>query len=129
MPKFFTPLDQTFSALADPTRRAVLMRLAEGPASVTHLAEPFDMALPSFVQHLRVLEDGGLIVTEKTGRTRVCRINPAAFGQVEDWMAAQRRKWEAQTDRLQAFLEGGHDLADGPRPSPNPERKPGNERT
>jgi DNA-binding transcriptional ArsR family regulator len=125
MPKFLTPLDQTFAALADPTRRAVLRRLAEGPASVTHLAEPFDMALPSFLQHLRVLEEGGLIVTEKTGRRRICRINPAAFGQVEDWMATQRRRWEAQTDRLQAFLEGGHDLADAPKPQPQPRKETG----
>ena len=120
MPKFPTPLDQTFSALADPTRRAVLVRLAEGPASVTVLAAPFDMALPSFVQHIRVLEEGGLIVTEKTGRTRVCRIDPEAFGRVEGWIADQRRKWAAQTDRLQEFLEQGRDLADGPR---HPEEK------
>jgi DNA-binding transcriptional ArsR family regulator len=105
-----------FHALADPTRGAVAARLAEGPATVGTLAAPFDMALPTFLQHLKVLEAGGVIVTEKTGRTRVCRINPAAFGLAEGWLAAQRRKWEAQTDRLQDFLAGGHDLDDGPRP-------------
>lgn len=108
-------LDAAFQALADPTRRAVLVALAGGPQGVTALATPFDMALPTFLKHLRVLEDGGLIATEKIGRTRICRINPARIGVLEDWMAAQRRKWEAQTDRLQAFLEQGRDLADGPR--------------
>lgn len=115
MTNYPTPLAPLFHALADPTRGAVAARLAEGPASVSELAKPFDMALPTFLQHLRVLETGGVIVTEKTGRTRICRINPAAFGVAEGWLSAQRRKWEAQTDRLQAFLEQGHDLADGPR--------------
>lgn len=114
MPKYKTPLDTRFQALADPTRRAVLAHLADGPASVGALATPFGMALPSFMQHLRVLEDGGLIVTEKTGRTRICRINPAAMGDAEAWMAGQRMKWEAQTDGLQAFVEAGRDLDDGP---------------
>lgn len=115
MAKFSAALDDAFQALADPTRRAVLARLADGPATVTALAAPFAMALPSFVRHLRVLEEGGLIVTRKTGRSRTCRINPRAFGPVEAWMADQRRKWAAQTDRLQEFLEQGRDLDDGPR--------------
>jgi DNA-binding transcriptional ArsR family regulator len=112
----YARLAPLFHALADPTRGAVAARLAAGPASVSELAAPFDMALPTFLQHLKVLEAGGVIVTEKTGRRRVCRINPAAFGAAEDWLAAQRHKWEAQADRLQEFLEGGHDLDDGPRP-------------
>lgn len=116
MTKYNAPLDHAFHALADPTRRAVLARLCDGPQAVTLLSQPFAMALPTFVQHLRVLEDSGLIASEKIGRTRICRINRPLFAQVEDWMSAQRRKWEAQTDRLQEFLEQGRDLADGPTP-------------
>lgn len=115
MTKYNAPIDQAFLALADPTRRAVLARLSEGPTSVTTLSEPFRMALPSFVQHLKILEESGLIASDKVGRRRICRVNPAAFVQVEGWMAEQRRKWEAQTDRLQEFLEQGRDLTDGPR--------------
>ena len=114
MTKFSESLSPLFHALADPTRGAVVARLADGPATVSELAEPFDMKLPTFLQHLKVLEAGGVIATKKTGRTRICRINPAAFGRAEAWLAAQRLKWEAQTDRLQEFLEAGHDLADGP---------------
>ncbi len=117
MTNYYARLAPLFHALADPTRGAVAARLAEGPASVSDLAAPFDMALPTFLHHLKVLEAGGVIVTEKTGRTRVCRLNPAAFGAAEGWLAAQRLKWEAQTGRLQEFLEGGHDLDDGSRPA------------
>jgi DNA-binding transcriptional ArsR family regulator len=117
MTNHYDRLAPLFHALADPTRGAVAARLADGPASVSELARPFDMALPTFLQHLKVLEAGGVIVTEKTGRTRLCRINPAAFGAAEDWLSAQRRKWEAQTDRLQEFLEAGHDLDDRPHPT------------
>lgn len=104
-----------FHALADPTRSAVVARLAEGPASAGDLVSPFRMALPTFLQHLKVLEAAGLIVTQKAGRTRVCRISPAGIARAEGWLAAQRAKWQAQTDRLQDFLELGHDLADGPQ--------------
>lgn len=104
-----------FHALADPTRSAVVARLAEGPATAGDLARPFRMALPTFLQHLKVLEAAGLIETQKAGRTRSCRIRPAGLARAEGWLAAQRAKWQAQTDRLQDFLDQGHDLADGPR--------------
>ena len=94
-----------FQALSDPTRRAVLARLMQGPASVSELAEPFDMALPSFLQHLRKLEDGGLIHTEKQGRTRTCYSEAAALAPARDWIADQRRIWETRLDRLEDFLE------------------------
>ncbi len=116
MTNYYARLAPLFHALADPTRGAVVARLAEGQASVGELAAPFDMALPTFLQHLKVLEAAGVIKSEKTGRVRVCRIDPEAFGVAETWLSTQRRKWEAQTDRLQEFLEGGHDLDDGPQP-------------
>lgn len=102
-------LDRTFHALADPTRRAVLTRLTEGPGSVGDLARPFDMALPTFLAHLRVLEEGGLIRTEKRGRVRVCELAEGAFAPVSEWLDAQRRDWEARTDRLAAFVEARAD--------------------
>ncbi len=114
MPKCSAQLDSTFQALADPTRRAVLARLADGPMAVSALAAPFGMALPSFMQHLRMLEDGGLIASEKIGRSRICRIAPDRAAEAERWIAAQRARWTAQTDRLQSFLETGRDLNDGP---------------
>jgi DNA-binding transcriptional ArsR family regulator len=116
MPKYTAPLDSTFQALADPTRRAVLARLADGPLTVSVLAAPFGMALPSFMQHLRMLEDGGLIASEKIGRSRTCRIVPESAAAAEGWIAAQRARWTARTDRLQSFLETGADLDDGPIP-------------
>ena len=103
-------LDTLFQALGDPTRRAMLERLARGPATVTELAAPFDMALPTFLQHLKVLEAGGLIATEKLGRTRFCRLNPGRVEEARDWLHRQREKMEAQTDRLEAFLDRGGDL-------------------
>ena len=110
----FDPLSPAFHALADPTRRAVVARLAKGSATVGELAAPFTMALPTFLQHLKVLEAGGLIETEKQGRTRICRLCPDRVGGVEDWLADRRAEWAAQTDRLQQFLESGADLDDGP---------------
>lgn len=115
MPNHSDPLAPAFLALADPTRRAVLARLALGPASVSDLARPHAMALPSFLQHLRVLEDGGLVASEKHGRTRTCRLNPERIAAVEGWLSAQRRLWETRTDQLEAFLATGGDLA-----APNP---------
>lgn len=110
MANFNDPLSPTFHALADPTRRAVVARLAEGVASVSDLAAPFDMALPTFLQHLKVLEASGLIATEKLGRTRFCRLNPERVEAARDWLHRQREKMEAQTDRLEAFLDRGGDL-------------------
>jgi DNA-binding transcriptional ArsR family regulator len=104
MDQYPTQLDGIFQALADPTRRAVLGRLAAGPASVSDLARPFNMALPSFMKHIRVLEQSGLIRTRKVGRVRTCAIEQASFAAVEAWLSAQRALWEARTDRLEQFV-------------------------
>lgn len=104
MPNQETDLNTMFHALADPTRRAVIQRLANGPASVKKLAEPFDMALPSFLQHLQVLESGGLITSRKIGRTRTCEIRPEELSKAERWFSDQRALWEARLDRLDAYL-------------------------
>jgi len=96
--------DDIFRALSDSTRRKVLERLAKGPASVSELAEPFDMRLPSFVQHLAVLEKSHLVKSTKTGRVRVFRINPQAFKVAEDWLAQQRLLWETRLDQLDDYL-------------------------
>src|SRR5581483_8966275 len=98
-------LDGVFLALADPTRRAVLGRLSSGPASVGELARPFDMALPSFMKHIRLLEDSGWIRTRKQGRVRTCAIEKRALGAAESWLATQRAIWEARFDRLDAWVE------------------------
>jgi DNA-binding transcriptional ArsR family regulator len=97
-------LNDIFQALADPTRRAVLGRLRTGPASVGDLAQPFEMALPSFMQHIRVLESSGWIRTRKEGRVRICTIEDEPMATIEAWLAEQRDVWEARTDRLEAFV-------------------------
>jgi DNA-binding transcriptional ArsR family regulator len=97
-------LDAVFHSLADATRRAVIARLAEGPASVSDLAAPHAMALPSFLKHLRALEAGGIIVTGKQGRVRTCRLRPEAVRLAEAWLGQQRRIWEARFDQLDALL-------------------------
>jgi DNA-binding transcriptional ArsR family regulator len=96
-------LDRAFQALADPTRRAVVARLTSGPASVSELA-PANMALPSFLQHLKMLEQAGLVRSEKQGRVRTCHIEGATLRNVEDWMRQRRREWENRLDRLSEFL-------------------------
>ncbi|TRW97633.1 winged helix-turn-helix transcriptional regulator [Paracoccus sp. M683] len=98
-------LDRIFHALSDPTRRAVIERLRDGGASVSELAQPFDMALPSFLKHLGVLERAGLIESDKQGRTRHCHLADGALVPVSAWMADQRALWEGRTDRLAAFVE------------------------
>ena len=98
-------LDELFQTLANPTRRAVVERLARGPASVSELAEPFDTALPSFLQHLRVLEAGELVDSVKKGRVRTYRLTPRALEPATDWLAAQRSRWERRLDRLDRYLE------------------------
>lgn len=113
MPHHSSPLDLAFHALSDPTRRAVLSRLAEGELPVTALAEPFPMALPSFAQHLKVLEDCGLIATEKRGRSRWCRLEPARFEEAANWMEAERRRWAQRLDRLEAYLDKTEGKDDG----------------
>jgi DNA-binding transcriptional ArsR family regulator len=105
MPHHSTPLDLAFHALSDPTRRAVVSRLVEGELPVTALAEPFDMALPSFAQHLKVLEDCGLIASEKRGRSRWCRLERACFEEAANWMEAERRRWAERLGRLEAYLD------------------------
>jgi DNA-binding transcriptional ArsR family regulator len=97
-------LDQVFQALADPTRRKVIERLVSGPASTSVLAEPFEMALPSFTQHLAVLERAGLVTSTKTGRVRTYRLAPAALDVADGWLADQRRTWERRLDQLDEFL-------------------------
>ncbi|MBR9765109.1 MAG: helix-turn-helix transcriptional regulator [Rhodobacteraceae bacterium] len=105
MPNQTHPVDQMFSALADPTRRAVVQALSQGPATVSQLAAPFAMALPSFTQHLGVLEEAGLITSRRQGRARLCALNGPALRNAEDWLAAHRRQWEARLDRLEAHLQ------------------------
>ncbi|KPB00732.1 ArsR/SmtB family transcription factor [Ahrensia marina] len=104
MPKLDQPIEHTFNALSDPTRRAVIQTLSNGPASVSQLAGSFSMALPSFTQHLGVLENAGLIVSHREGRSRICSLNPAALQNAEDWLASSRRQWEARLDRFEAHL-------------------------
>ena len=104
MPARAPRLDRTFRALADPTRRAVLERLARGPAAVTELARPFDMALPSFTQHLGVLEESGLVRSRKAGRVRTYELAPDGLRAAEQWMARQRALWERRLDQLDALL-------------------------
>jgi DNA-binding transcriptional ArsR family regulator len=99
------PLDHVFQALADPTRRGMIARLSRGPASVSELAEPFDMSLPAVVQHLQVLESCGLVKSEKVGRVRTCRIEPMALTSAEEWLQSQRASWEARLDRLGEYLK------------------------
>ncbi|MEZ4431624.1 MAG: metalloregulator ArsR/SmtB family transcription factor [bacterium] len=99
-----TALNRLFHALADPTRRAMISRLARGPASVGELAEPLSMSLPSVMQHIRVLEDSGLVHTQKSGRVRTCRIDPDRLREAERWLSEQRTLWEGRLDRLDAFL-------------------------
>jgi DNA-binding transcriptional ArsR family regulator len=97
-------LDGIFQALADSTRRAVLGRLGRGPASISELAEPFDMALPSFMKHIHALEESGWIRTRKEGRVRTCAIVRKPFVTVDAWLAEQRALWEGRTDRLELFV-------------------------
>ena len=98
------PIDGIFRALADPTRRQVLERLSSSAASVSELAEPFEMALPSFVQHLSVLESCGLVQSKKTGRVRTYQLAPERLRLAEEWLAGQRTLWERRLDQLDAYL-------------------------
>ncbi|MFZ6720900.1 ArsR/SmtB family transcription factor [Undibacterium sp. Ji49W] len=97
-------LDHLFSALGDTTRRAVLARLCRGPAAVSELAQDFDMALPSFTQHLRVLEDSGLVMSEKNGRVRTYQLAPQALKEAELWLSRQRSDWESRFNQLDEYL-------------------------
>jgi len=98
-------LDLAFQALADPARRAMMDRLAQGPASVSELARPLPMSLPAVMLHLKVLEESGLIKSEKAGRVRTCRIEPQMLSQAERWITERRQMWERNLDRLGVFLD------------------------
>jgi len=100
------PLDLVFQALADPSRRAMVERLCRGPASVSELARPLAMSLPAVVQHLQVLQDSGLVRSEKVGRVRTCQIEPAALRTAEKWIIERRTTWERRLDRLGDYLAG-----------------------
>ena len=113
-------IDAVFKALADPTRRKVIERLVSAPASTSELAEPFQMALPSFLQHLRVLEDAGLVTSTKEGRTRTYRLSPAGLESAQGWLADQRRLWERRLDQLDAFLIDNPSHPDHPDQKDNP---------
>lgn len=109
MEQYHEQLDGLFQALADPTRRAVLGRLGQGPASISELKQPFDMALPSFMKHIHFLEDSGWIVTRKQGRVRTCALEKKAFAAADAWLAEQRAAWQARFDRFDAVVEGMKD--------------------
>jgi DNA-binding transcriptional ArsR family regulator len=98
------PLSQKFAALADPTRRAILARLAKGEASVSELAEPFAMSLPAVSKHLKVLEHAGLITRSREAQWRPCRLEATALRDVDDWLDQYRRQWSETFDRLDVFL-------------------------
>ncbi len=115
-------LDLAFHALSDATRRGIFDRLSQGPASVSELAKPYDSSLAAIHQHVQVLEASGLVVTEKRGRTRECRISSEAVQRVENWLRERRQHWESRFDRLGKLLESGdsavnaassHSLAEG----------------
>ena len=116
MVNYSPQLDRSFHALGDPNRRAMLARLAEGPASVSELARPFAMSMAGVLQHLKVLEGCGLVRTEKAGRVRTCRLEEAALTEVERWIVDRRRTWERRLDRLGELLE--EDRQKGPGAGP-----------
>jgi DNA-binding transcriptional ArsR family regulator len=101
----YSTLDRTFAALSDPTRRDILDRLAQGPATLGELAQPYDMTLPGLMKHVRVLEDAQLVVTEKRGRTRECRLGSEQLDDAAQWIDTYRRRWERRLDRLEGYLE------------------------
>lgn len=100
-----------FHALADPGRRAMLERLSRGPASVSQLAEPLDMTMSAVVQHIAVLEESGLIRSEKIGRVRTCQMQPGALSKAEEWINQQRLEWENRLDRLADYLNATKDAS------------------
>jgi DNA-binding transcriptional ArsR family regulator len=100
VPNQSSTLDQLFQALVDPSRRSMVERLIQGPTSVKELAKPLAMSLPAVMQHLGVLEACGLVRSEKVGRVRTCRIEPAGLRVAEDWLSGQRTTWESRLDRL-----------------------------
>ncbi|MBL8628544.1 MAG: helix-turn-helix transcriptional regulator [Rhodospirillaceae bacterium] len=118
------PLSATFSALADPTRRAILARLALGETSVSELAEPFAMSMPAISKHLKVLEHAGLIARSRDAQWRPCRLEPAAFKTVDAWLDRYRRFWEARFDRLDAYLQNLQAAEAAPQKRTRTKKKP-----
>jgi DNA-binding transcriptional ArsR family regulator len=106
------PLDRVFQALADPSRRGMVDRLSRGPASVSELARPLAMSLAAVLQHLQMLEASGLVRSEKVGRVRTCRIEPAVLGTAEHWISERRTGWERRLDRLGEVLAEQPDQPD-----------------
>jgi DNA-binding transcriptional ArsR family regulator len=106
------PVGEVFQALGDPTRRAMIDRLSQGPATVSELAAPLAISLPAVVQQLHVLEASGLVASEKVGRVRTCRIAPPAMRAAEMWIAERRREWEQRLDRLGDYLAENDDRED-----------------
>ena len=104
MPNRSSDVGVVFHAQAHPTRRAVVARLSRGPASVSELARPFEMAMPSFLQHLRVLETGGLVRTKKVGRVRIVRLSTPPLNQAEKWLSTRRSHWKTRLDQLDDYL-------------------------
>ncbi len=105
MPAVDSTLDRAFHALADPSRRSIVARLSRGPASVSELAAPLAMSLPAVAQHIDVLHQSGLVTSEKVGRVRTCRLEPAPMRTVEQWLGEHRATWERRFDRLGDVLE------------------------
>ena len=105
MVKQLERLDGVFQALADPTRRAIVARLVRGPATVSELAAPLTMSMPAVLQHLRVLQDSGVVRSTKTGRVRTCELEPSALRPAERWIVERRTEWERRLDRLGDFLD------------------------
>lgn len=109
-----SPLDLAFQALSDPGRRAMVERLSVGPASVSELAAPLPMTLSAVVQHLKILEESGLVTSEKVGRVRTCRLEIGAMTTVERWIAERKRFWEQQYDQLEAYLAASENKTEEP---------------
>ncbi len=113
MAKQSEQLNQVFQALADPTRRAVLKRLSRGPVTTLELARPFNMALPSFTQHLNMLEKFGLVKSSKSGRVRTFELAPRRLQAAEDWITDRRKLWEQRLNQLDAYLQTMKENDDG----------------
>jgi len=118
-------LSATFAALADPTRRAILARLATGEATVSALAEPFDMSLPAISKHLKVLERAGLIARGRDAQFRPCRLDPAPLKEVVEWVERYRRLWSERADRLDAYLQELQSRHDATAKGTRGNKKPG----
>ncbi len=116
-------LSATFAALADPTRRAILARLASGECSVTELAAPFEMSMPAVSKHLRVLERAGLVARRRDAQWRPCRIEAGPLKDVADWTEQYREIWEQRLDRLDTYLQQLKPMKKGKRHGPEPRRK------